>query len=337
MGDDLSAEPLEIASSSPSSSEVHHGWTVGKVKNLFEQPLMDLLFDAQKVHRQHFKPNAIQLSTLVSIKTGGCPEDCGYCPQSIRFKTGVVDDDLMALDEVVRAASEAKAKGASRFCMGAAWRGPKDKDVSKVAEMVAAVKSLGLETCATLGMLKDGQAEVLKNAGLDYYNHNIDTSSDHYGEIISTRTQDDRHETLRRVKDAGVSVCCGGIIGMGESRDDRADMIAQLANMDPYPQSVPINNLVKVPGTPMADMPGIDPIEFVRTIAAARIAMPEAMVRLSAGRNDMSDEMQALCFFAGANSVFYGEKLLTTPNATAFGDDELFERLGLVPTDNVSR
>ncbi len=333
----MNVEPLEIMDISPSPSEVAYGWTATKVKNLFEQPLMDLLFDAQKVHRQHFKPNAIQLSTLISIKTGGCPEDCGYCPQSIRFNTGVVDDELMGLDEVVRAASEAKAKGASRFCMGAAWRGPKDRDVLKVAEMVAAVKSLGLETCATLGLLKDGQAEVLKDAGLDYYNHNIDTSADHYGEIISTRSQGDRHETLQRVRDAGVSVCCGGIIGMGESRDDRADMIAQLANMDPYPQSVPINNLVKVPGTPMAGAEGIDPIEFVRTIAAARISMPKAMVRLSAGRHDMSDEMQALCFLAGANSVFYGEKLLTTPNATAYGDDELFERLGLVPTDNVSR
>ena len=320
----MNVEPLEIMDISPSPSEVAYCLTATKVKNLFEQPLMDLLFDAQKVHRQHFKPNAIQLSTLISIKTGGCPEDCGYCPQSIRFNTGVVDDELMALDDVVRAASEAKAKGASRFCMGAAWRGPKDRDVLKVAEMVAAVKSLGLETCATLGLLKDGQAEVLKDAGLDYYNHNIDTSADHYGEIISTRSQGDRHETLQRVRDAGVSVCCGGIIGMGESRDDRADMIAQLANMDPYPQSVPINNLVKVQGTPMAGAEGIDPIEFVRTIAAARISMPKAMVRLSAGRHDMSDEMQALCFLAGANSVFYGEKLLTTPNATAYGDDELF-------------
>ncbi|MDA0237256.1 MAG: biotin synthase BioB, partial [Proteobacteria bacterium] len=216
----MNVELLEVTSSSPSPFKVQHGWTKKEVKNLFEQPLMDLLFDAQKVHRQHFKPNAIQLSTLVSIKTGGCPEDCGYCPQSIRFNTGVVDDELMALDDVVRAAREAKAKGASRFCMGAAWRGPKDKDLSKVAEMVVAVKSLGLETCATLGLLKDGQAEVLKNAGLDYYNHNIDTSAEYYGEIISTRTQDDRHETLQRVRDAGVSVCCGGIIGMGESRDD---------------------------------------------------------------------------------------------------------------------
>ena len=332
----MSVEPLEIHLSSPPSFVNNDKWTAQAIKKLFEKPFMDLLFDAHKTHREHFKPNAIQLSTLVSIKTGGCPEDCGYCPQSIRFNTGVVDDDLMKLEDVVEAASLAKANGASRFCMGAAWRGPKDKDVANVAEMVAAVKSLGLETCATLGLLKDGQAEVLKNAGLDYYNHNIDTSSEHYEEIISTRTQDDRHVTLQRVRNAGVSVCCGGIIGMGESRDDRADMIAQLANMDPYPQSVPINNLVKVPGTPMADVDGIDPIEFVRTIAAARISMPKAMVRLSAGRTDMSDEMQALCFYAGANSVFYGEKLLTTPNATAYGDDELFERLGLVPGDDVA-
>ena len=333
----MNVEPLEIQPSSSSPLANEDKWTTQAIKKLFEKPFMDLLFEAQNVHREHFKPNAIQLSTLVSIKTGGCPEDCGYCPQSVRFNTGVDDDDLMRLEEVVRAASVAKANGASRFCMGAAWRGPKDKDVAKVAEMVAAVKSLGLETCATLGLLKDGQAEVLKDAGLDYYNHNIDTSSDHYEEIISTRTQDDRHVTLQRVREAGVSVCCGGIIGMGESLDDRADMIAQLANMNPYPQSVPINNLVKVPGTPMADVDSIDPIDFVRTIAVARISMPKAMVRLSAGRTDMSDEMQALCFYAGANSVFYGEKLLTTPNATAFGDDELFARLGLVPIDDVAR
>ncbi len=332
----MNVEPLEIHPSIPAPSANRDKWTVEAIKKLFEKPFIDLLFEAQKTHREHFKPNAIQLSTLVSIKTGGCPEDCGYCPQSVRFNTGVIDDDLMKLEEVVQAASTAKANGASRFCMGAAWRGPKDKDVVKVAEMVTAVKSLGLETCATLGLLKEGQAEVLKNAGLDYYNHNIDTSSGHYEEIISTRTQDDRHDTLQRVRDAGVSVCCGGIIGMGESRDDRADMIVQLANMDPYPQSVPINNLVKVQGTPMADVDGIDPIEFVRTIAAARISMPKAMVRLSAGRTDMSDEMQALCFYAGANSVFYGEKLLTTPNATAYGDDELFARLGLVPGDDVA-
>jgi len=314
----VNVEPLEIQPSSSSPLANEDKWTTQAIKKLFEKPFMDLLFEAQNVHRDHFKPNAIQLSTLVSIKTGGCPEDCGYCPQSVRFNTGVVDDDLMKLEEVVRAASVAKANGASRFCMGAAWRGPKDKDVAKVAEMVAAVKSLGLETCATLGLLKDGQAEVLKDAGLDYYNHNIDTSSDHYEEIISTRTQDDRHVTLQRVREAGVSVCCGGIIGMGESLDDRADMIAQLANMNPYPQSVPINNLVKVPGTPMADVDSIDPIDFVRTIAVARISMPKAMVRLSAGRTDMSDEMQALCFYAGANSVFLWRKVINYAQCNGF-------------------
>ena len=330
-------ETTEILNNENSTFTPREKWSVELVKQLLEKPFMDLIFLAQSVHRENFNPNKLQLSTLISIKTGGCPEDCSYCPQSVRFNTGVKDDDLMQVSDVLKAASIAKANGASRFCMGAAWRGPKDRDVSKVAEMVSAVKSLGLETCATLGLLKDGQAEVLKDAGLDYYNHNIDTSSEHYEEIISTRTQDDRHDTLKRVKDAGVSVCCGGIIGMGESIDDRADMIAQLANMDPYPQSVPINNLVKVSGTPMENIADIDPFDFVRTIAVARISMPKAMVRLSAGRSEMSDEIQALCFLAGANSVFYGEKLLTTPNATSYGDDELFDRLGLIPSDDVTR
>ena len=330
-------ETTEILNNESATFTPREKWSVELVKQLLEKPFMDLIFLAQSVHRENFNPNKLQLSTLISIKTGGCPEDCSYCPQSVRFNTGVKDDDLMQVSDVLKAASIAKASGASRFCMGAAWRGPKDRDVSKVAEMVSAVKSLGLETCATLGLLKDGQAEVLKDAGLDYYNHNIDTSSEHYEEIISTRTQDDRHDTLKRVKDAGVSVCCGGIIGMGESIDDRADMIAQLANMDPYPQSVPINNLVKVSGTPMENIADIDPFDFVRTIAVARISMPKAMVRLSAGRSEMSDEIQALCFLAGANSVFYGEKLLTTPNATSYGDDELFDRLGLIPSDDVTR
>jgi len=330
-------ETIEILNNESATFTPREKWSVELVKQLLEKPFMDLIFLAQSVHRENFNPNKLQLSTLISIKTGGCPEDCSYCPQSVRFNTGVKDDDLMQVSDVLKAASIAKANGASRFCMGAAWRGPKDRDVSKVAEMVSAVKSLGLETCATLGLLKDGQAEVLKDAGLDYYNHNIDTSSEHYEEIISTRTQDDRHDTLKRVKDAGVSVCCGGIIGMGESIDDRADMIAQLANMDPYPQSVPINNLVKVSGTPMENIADIDPFDFVRTIAVARISMPKAMVRLSAGRSEMSDEIQALCFLAGANSVFYGEKLLTTPNATSYGDDELFDRLGLIPSDDVTR
>ena len=330
-------ETTEILNNESSTFTPREKWSVELVKQLLEKPFMDLIFLAQSVHRENFNPNKLQLSALISITTGGCPEDCSYCPQSVRFNTGVKDDDLMQVSDVLKAASIAKANGASRFCMGAAWRGPKDRDVSKVAEMVSAVKALGLETCATLGLLKDGQAEVLKDAGLDYYNHNIDTSSEHYEEIISTRTQDDRHDTLKRVKDAGVSVCCGGIIGMGESIDDRADMIAQLANMDPYPQSVPINNLVKVSGTPMENIADIDPFDFVRTIAVARISMPKAMVRLSAGRSEMSDEIQALCFLAGANSVFYGEKLLTTPNATSYGDDELFDRLGLIPSDDVTR
>jgi len=290
---------------------------------------MDLVSEAQKIHRENFKPNEIQLSTLISIKTGGCPEDCSYCPQSVRFNTGVTDDDLMSIEEVIDAAKIARANGATRFCMGAAWRGPKDRDIVKVAEMISAVKSLGMETCATLGLLKEGQADRLREAGLDYYNHNIDTSSDHYRDIISTRSQLDRHDTLQKVRDSGLSVCCGGIVGMGESREDRVEMINQLANMSPPPESVPINNLVKVPGTPLAESEDIDPFEFVRTIAVARVTMPKSMVRLSAGRKEMSDELQALCFLAGANSIFYGEKLLTTSNALEDSDDLLFQRLGL--------
>ena len=296
---------------------------------MFDKPFLDLLSEAQKIHRENFKPNEIQLSTLISIKTGGCPEDCGYCPQSVRFNTGVTDDDLMSVDNVIDAAKIAKANGATRFCMGAAWRGPKDRDIVKVAEMISAVKSLGMETCATLGLLKEGQADRLREAGLDYYNHNIDTSSDHYRDVISTRSQLDRHDTLQKVRDSGISVCCGAIVGMGESREDRIEMINQLANMSPPPESVPINNLVKVPGTPLAESEDIDPFEFVRTIAVARITMPKSIVRLSAGRKEMSDELQALCFLAGANSIFYGEKLLTTSNALEDSDDLLFQRLGL--------
>ena len=309
-------------------------WSVEEVERVLSKPFLTLMHEAQSVHRRNFKPNGVQLATLISIKTGGCPEDCGYCPQSVRFNTGVEDESLMDVGTVVQAARAAKDKGASRFCMGAAWRGPKDREVAKVAEMISAVKSLGLETCATLGLLKEGHAQQLKKAGLDYYNHNIDTSESHYSEIISTRQQSDRHHTLKQVIEAGVSVCCGGIVGMGESRRDRADMIAQLANMDPYPQSVPINNLVKVEGTPLSQMEDIDPFEFVRTIAAARITMPRAVVRLSAGRKEMSDEMQALCFMAGANSIFYGEKLLTTANSVSDGDDDLFDRLGLDVADD---
>jgi biotin synthase len=312
-----------------SKSNDQRDWTIQNIADLFDKPFLDLVSEAQKIHRENFKPNEIQLSTLISIKTGGCPEDCSYCPQSVRFNTGVTDDDLMSIEEVIDAAKIARANGATRFCMGAAWRGPKDRDIVKVAEMISAVKSLGMETCATLGLLKEGQADRLREAGLDYYNHNIDTSSDHYRDVISTRNQLDRHDTLQKVRDSGLSVCCGGIVGMGESREDRVEMINQLANMSPPPESVPINNLVKVPGTPLAESEDIDPFEFVRTIAVARITMPKSMVRLSAGRKEMSDELQALCFLAGANSIFYGEKLLTTSNALEDSDDLLFQRLGL--------
>jgi len=306
-------------------------WSVAEIEALFDLPFNDLLHRAHCVHREHFDPNAVQLSTLLSVKTGGCPEDCGYCPQAARYHTGVSDDDMMSVDAVAAAARLAKENGATRFCMGAAWRGPKQRDLDRVIEMVKAVRAEGLESCATLGMLRPGQAEQLKEAGLDYYNHNIDTSSDFYGEIITTRDQDDRLDTLERVRQAGMHVCCGGIIGMGESRRTRAALIAQLAAMDPYPESVPINNLVQVPGTPLHGTPELDLFEFVRTIACARIAMPKAMVRLSAGRQAMPEAIQALCFHAGANSIFYGEKLLTTGNPDVEQDRALFEKLGLRP------
>jgi biotin synthase len=306
-------------------------WTVAEVEALLAMSFPDLIYRAQQVHRQHFAADEVQLSTLLSIKTGGCPEDCGYCPQAARYHTGVENQALMSVDEVLEAARAAKANGASRFCMGAAWRGPKQRDLEKVADMVRGIKALGLEACATLGMLKDGQAQQLKDAGLDYYNHNIDTAPELYDGIITTREQADRLDTLDKVRDAGLHVCCGGIVGMGESRSGRAALIAQLANLDPYPESVPINNLVQVKGTPLYGTDRIDPFEFVRTIAAARITMPAAMVRLSAGREDMSEEMQALCFLAGANSIFYGERLLTTANPEASRDRALFDRLGLRP------
>ncbi|HWQ38271.1 MAG TPA: biotin synthase BioB [Burkholderiales bacterium] len=306
-------------------------WSAEQVEALFELPFADLLWRAQRTHREHFPSNAVQLSTLLSIKTGGCPEDCAYCPQAARYHTGVADEPLLSLEAVVGAARAAKQKGATRFCMGAAWRGPKQRDLDKVVELVRAVKALGLETCATLGLLRDGQAEQLKAAGLDYYNHNIDTDARYYGEIIHTRTQADRLDTLRKVRAAGIRVCCGGIVGMGESRRSRAALIAQLAAMDPQPESVPINNLVQVPGTPLHGTEKLDPFEFVRTIACARITMPKSMVRLSAGREAMSDELQALCFLAGANSIFYGEKLLTTGNPQVTRDRALFDRLGMRP------
>ena len=312
-------------------------WTVSRVEALLSAPFGDLMFQAQQIHRQHFPPNEVQLSTLLSIKTGGCPEDCGYCPQAARYHTGVENEALMSVDAVVEAARAAKHNGASRFCMGAAWRGPKQRDLDKVAEMVREVKALGLETCATLGMLKQGQAEQLKNAGLDYYNHNLDSDPAFYGRIITTREQGDRLDTLRKVRTAGIHVCCGGIVGMGETRSNRAALIAELANLDPYPESVPINNLVQVKGTPLHGTPELDPFEFVRTIAAARITMPRAMVRLSAGRENMSEETQALCFLAGANSIFYGDKLLTTPNPVADRDRLLFDKLGIKPMENANQ
>lgn len=299
------------------------------VEEIFERPFFDLLFEAHTVHRQHFDPRDIQISTLLSIKTGGCPEDCGYCPQSRRYHTGVEDEALLSVDEVVAAARRAKANGADRFCMGAAWRGPKERDIAQVAEMITAIRDLGLETCATLGLLRDGQAEQLAEAGLDYYNHNLDTSPEFYGDIIQTRSYDDRLATLGRVRKAGLKVCCGGIVGMGESRQDRAGLIAQLTALDPPPESVPINLLVRVPGTPLADTPSLEPLEFVRTIAVARICLPRSRVRLSAGREGMTEELQALCFFAGANSLFAGDTLLTTPNPKVAADKALFAKLGL--------
>ena len=306
-------------------------WSAPDVEALFGLPFNDLIYRAHAVHREHFDPNAVQLSTLLSIKTGGCPEDCGYCPQAARYHTGVTSEELLSPGDVAAAARAAKAQGATRFCMGAAWRGPKQRDLEQVIEMVRTVRALGLETCATLGLLKEGQAEQLKAAGLDYYNHNLDTAPGFYGEIITTRTQDDRLATLERVRRAGIHVCCGGIVGMGEDRRVRAALIAQLANLDPYPESVPINSLVQVEGTPLHGTAALDPFEFVRTIACARITMPRAAVRLSAGRQEMGEAVQALCFFAGANSIFYGEKLLTTGNPDVERDQALFARLGLRP------
>lgn len=304
-------------------------WTTSIVLELYEWPFMDIMQRAQQIHRIHFEPNKVQLSSLLSIKTGACPEDCAYCPQSAHYKTGVTIERLLSTDKIIAAAREAKHHGASRFCMGAAWREPKDKDLDEVIKAVKGVKAMGLETCATLGMLNREQAERLKEAGLDYYNHNLDTSEAFYDSIVTTRTYQDRLDTLNHVRGCGLKVCCGGIIGMGETRKDRAAMIATLATLPTPPQSVPINMLVQTPGTPLEGTEKPDPFEFVRTIAAARITMPSSYVRLSAGRHDMSDEMQALCFFAGANSIFYGDKLLTTGNASVEHDRNLLQRLGL--------
>ena len=306
-------------------------WSVPDVEALFKLPFADLMYRAQLVHREHFDPNAVQLSTLLSIKTGGCSEDCGYCPQSAFHSAGVENRKMLDVEEVVKSAKAAQQSGADRFCMGAAWREPSKEDMAAVVEMVKAVRDLGMETCATLGMLNDEQTEQLRAAGLDYYNHNIDTTPEFYGDIISTRDYQDRLDTLERVRKAGMHVCSGGIVGMGENLTQRAGLVAQLANMDPYPESVPINNLVKVEGTPLANADDLDPLDFVRTIAVARITMPTARVRLSAGRQQMSDAVQALCFLAGANSIFYGEQLLTTGNPDAERDRALMDKLGMYP------
>ncbi|RQU29643.1 biotin synthase BioB [Burkholderia cenocepacia] len=313
----------------PVAAPAPQRWRVADVVALFALPFNDLMFRAQQVHREHFDANAVQLSTLLSIKTGGCEEDCGYCSQSSHHDTGLKAEKLMDVDTVLDAARAAKANGASRFCMGAAWRNPKERHMPALTEMVRGVKELGLETCMTLGMLEDEQARQLADAGLDYYNHNLDTSPEFYGQVISTRTYQDRLDTLDRVRDAGINVCCGGIIGMGESRRERAGLISQLANLNPYPESVPINNLVAIEGTPLEGTAPLDPFEFVRTIAVARITMPKAVVRLSAGREQLDDAMQAMCFLAGANSMFYGDQLLTTSNPQTQRDRALFERLGI--------
>jgi biotin synthase len=312
-------------------TEPRFDWTLDEVRASFELPLFELLYRAHGVHRDHFPRHQVQVSTLLSVKTGACPEDCAYCPQSVRYDTGVPAEPLLEVEEVVARARAARESGATRFCMGAAWRSPKPKQLAVVAEMIRRVRSLGLETCATLGMLTAEQAQTLRAAGLDFYNHNLDTSETYYPEIISTRTYGDRLKTLQHVRDAGLKVCCGGILGMGETREDRVALLHTLATLPAHPESVPINQLVRVPGTPLAGVEPLDPFEFVRTIAVARILMPASHLRLSAGRTEMSAELQAMAFFAGANSVFYGEKLLTTPNPDADGDMALFQRLGLVP------
>lgn len=314
-----------------SFDDVRHDWARAEITALFALPFSDLMFQAQSVHRTHFNPNEVQVSTLCSIKTGACPEDCAYCPQSARYDTGLEREKLMAVEKVIEEARAAKASGATRFCMGAAWRSPKGKDMPYVTHMVQGVKALGMETCMTLGMLDEQQAQELADAGLDYYNHNLDTSPEYYGEIITTRTYQDRLQTLANVRKAGMKVCCGGIVGMGEEVSDRAGLLQQLANMPEHPESVPINMLVKVGGTPLADEADLDPFDFIRTIAVARILMPKSHVRLSAGREQMNEQTQAMAFLAGANSIFYGEKLLTTPNPEANKDMQLFNKLGIKP------
>ena len=335
--DRVAEQPVQFIKSrtptaSPAASTSAAGeerWPVSEVQALLDKPFLDLLLEAQQVHRQHWPAGDIELATLLSVKTGGCPENCGYCPQSAEFDTGVEAQKLMAVDAVVQAAQAAKDAGATRFCMGAAWRAPKDRDIEKMSELVSAVKGLGLQTCATLGMLAPHQATALRDAGLDYYNHNLDTAPEYYTEVVDTRSYQDRLDTLKNVRAAGISVCCGGIVGMGEAPVHRAGLLAQLANLNPYPESVPINSLVRVPGTPLADSEPIDPLDFVRVIAVARILMPKARVRLSAGRQQLGDAVQALCFMAGANSIFYGDKLLVTGNPDVQADIELLAKLGL--------
>jgi len=314
------------------NTQIRHDWSLHEIKDLLQMPFNDLLFEAQSLHRQFHAQNEVQISSLLSIKTGACPEDCGYCSQSAKHNTELERERLLPLDEVIEKAKIAKSNGSSRFCMGAAWRNPTDKNLDKVIEMITAVKEVGMQTCVTLGMLSDQQSQRLKDAGLDYYNHNLDTSPEFYGNVITTRTFQDRLDTLQHVRDKGINVCSGGILGMGENETDRASMLQQLANMPQHPESVPINMLVQIEGTPLFGANGIDSIEFVRSIAAARILMPESQVRLSAGRHEMTDEMQAMCFFAGANSIFYGDKLLTTENCETNDDMALFARLGIKPS-----
>ncbi|MFD2166762.1 biotin synthase BioB [Thalassotalea euphylliae] len=311
------------------SGQVRHNWTIEEVNALFNKPFNDLMFEAQTVHRQHFNPNEVQVSTLLSIKTGACPEDCKYCSQSARYKTGLEKERLIEVEKVLEAAKQAKAQGSTRFCMGAAWRNPKERDMPYVLEMVKGVKAMGMETCMTLGMLSKDQADSLQDAGLDYYNHNLDTSPEHYNQIITTRTYQDRLDTLDNVRSAGMKVCSGGIVGLGEKANDRASLLAQLANLSPQPESVPINMLVKIDGTPLADVADLDEFDFIRCIAVARIMMPKSHVRLSAGREAMNEQMQAMCFLAGANSIFYGCKLLTTSNPETNADMMLFKKLGI--------
>ena len=325
----MSVNPVFSDQIAQANLRLRHDWQLDEVQALYALPFNDLIFKAQTIHRTHFDPNEVQISSLLSIKTGSCSEDCGYCPQSARYDSGLTPEALMPVAAVLKAAQQAKDQGASRFCMGAAWRQPKDKQVERVVEMVQGVKALGMETCVTLGMLTDTQTQRLKEGGLDYYNHNLDTSEDYYSEVITTRTYQDRLDTLERVREAGINVCCGGIVGMGENEVDRAQLLIQLANLPKHPESVPVNMLVQVEGTPLMGTEALDPLVFVRTLAVARIMMPKSRVRLSAGRNKMSDEMQALCFLAGANSIFYGDKLLTTDNPMTNHDVTLFNRLGL--------